>query len=99
MASFSDTTIPNDDNPINRIISILDLPAATYEKELLSYLKGLGYQGVITLCECGYPVEITYKDGSSGPIMPILDSEETHDPYTFIYKCPRCRAYVAKITT
>jgi|GEM_PF-6077576 len=56
-------------------------------------------QGRMTLfCECGYPAQVRYTDGSVGPIhgLGVVECEEE---YTNIYKCGHCGRFIARITT
>lgn len=53
----------------------------------------------IQYCGCGFPVRVVYRDGSEGPILGVLTSEQDpFDEYTHRYFCPECGDFVSKIT-
>lgn len=86
------------------ILSILDSTLSTEQKqsELESLFKGLSFGSYreIIYCNCGYPIRVIYRDGSSGPIMEILDWRQARDDdqYTHEYLCPGCGKHVQTIT-
>jgi HEAT repeat protein len=88
------------------IISLLDssLPKGEQHRQIEALLSeariGTSHH-VPAYCACGYPVRhVYYPDRSSGPIFELVDSRADPDEmYTQIYSCPRCKAWVATLTS
>jgi len=86
-------------NPKECIVYILKSKANPSQKKaeidsvLIDVLKSYSPRKNIHYCECGFPTSVTYKDGSYGPIHPLLNGT-TVDDYTHRFHCPNCGVFV-----